>query len=158
MSLILMTRLFYKALLLQGEIWCWSLLGFKGLITTIDRKSKLVDAKNMIYMWGRYVLWWVSIHYLGIPLCIEKGDNHLPVFERKAFFKCKFTEIRIKPYLNRKKSRIESISTYAEYHALLNLIGFPSQIYWSMFMYSAWQGIPMISYERPVYACDFFCF
>ena len=79
MSLILMTRLFYKALLLL-------LLGFKRLITTTDRKSKLVDAKNMIYMWGRYVLWWVSIHYLGIPLCIEKGDNHLPVFERKAFF------------------------------------------------------------------------
>ena len=31
MSLILMTTLFHKALLLQGEIWCWSLLGFKGL-------------------------------------------------------------------------------------------------------------------------------
>ena len=31
MSLILMTTLLYKALLLQGEIWCWSLLGFKGL-------------------------------------------------------------------------------------------------------------------------------
>ena len=31
MSVILMTALFYKALLLQGEIWCWSLLGFKGL-------------------------------------------------------------------------------------------------------------------------------
>ena len=31
MSLILMTTLFYKALILQGEIWCWSLLGFKGL-------------------------------------------------------------------------------------------------------------------------------
>ena len=29
MSLILMTTLFYKALLLQGEIWCWSILGFK---------------------------------------------------------------------------------------------------------------------------------
>ena len=31
MSLILMTTLFYKALILQGEIWCWSLLGLKGL-------------------------------------------------------------------------------------------------------------------------------
>ena len=31
MSVILMTTLFYKALILQGEIWCWSLLGFKGL-------------------------------------------------------------------------------------------------------------------------------
>ena len=26
-----MTTLFYKALILQGEIWCWSLLGLKGL-------------------------------------------------------------------------------------------------------------------------------
>ena len=31
MSVILMTTLFYKALILQWEIWCWSLLGFKGL-------------------------------------------------------------------------------------------------------------------------------
>ena len=29
MSLILMTTLFYKEFLLQGEIWCWSLLGLK---------------------------------------------------------------------------------------------------------------------------------
>ena len=26
-----MTTLFYKAVILQGEIWCWSLLGLKGL-------------------------------------------------------------------------------------------------------------------------------
>ena len=31
MSVILMTTLFYKALILQGEIWCWSLLGLKRL-------------------------------------------------------------------------------------------------------------------------------
>ena len=31
MSVTLMTTLFYKALKLQGEIWCWSLLGLKGL-------------------------------------------------------------------------------------------------------------------------------
>ena len=31
MSVILMTTLFFKALILQGEIWCWSLLGLKGL-------------------------------------------------------------------------------------------------------------------------------
>ena len=31
MSVILMTTLFYKAIILQGEIWCWSLLGIKGL-------------------------------------------------------------------------------------------------------------------------------
>ena len=32
MSLILMTTVFYKAVILQGEIWHWSLLGLKGLI------------------------------------------------------------------------------------------------------------------------------
>ena len=32
MSVILMTTKFYEALILQGEIWCWSLLGFKGLM------------------------------------------------------------------------------------------------------------------------------
>ena len=31
MSLILMTTLFYKAVILHGEIWRWSLLGLKGL-------------------------------------------------------------------------------------------------------------------------------
>ena len=31
MSVILMTTLFYEALIVQGEIWCWSLLGLKGL-------------------------------------------------------------------------------------------------------------------------------
>ena len=32
MSVILMTTLFYKALILQAEIWCWSILRLKGLI------------------------------------------------------------------------------------------------------------------------------
>ena len=31
MSVILMTTLFDRALILQGEIWCWSLLGLQGL-------------------------------------------------------------------------------------------------------------------------------
>ena len=31
MSAIPMTTLFYKALILQGEIWCWSHLGLRGL-------------------------------------------------------------------------------------------------------------------------------
>ena len=34
MSVILMSTLFYKALILQGEIWCWSVLGLKGLNST----------------------------------------------------------------------------------------------------------------------------
>ena len=35
MSLILMTTLLYKALILQREIWCWSLLGLTRLNTTV---------------------------------------------------------------------------------------------------------------------------
>ena len=31
MLVILMTTLFYQALMLQGETWYWSLLGLKGL-------------------------------------------------------------------------------------------------------------------------------
>ena len=46
MSVILMTILFYKALILQGEIWCWSLLGLKGL--TCPNASKIVSA-NCLY-------------------------------------------------------------------------------------------------------------
>ena len=30
-SSILMTTVFYEEVILQGEIWCWSLLGLKGL-------------------------------------------------------------------------------------------------------------------------------
>ena len=39
MSLILMTTLFYKAVILQGEIWRWSLLGLKGLSSLFQLKS-----------------------------------------------------------------------------------------------------------------------
>ena len=35
MFVILITTLFYKALKLQREIWCWSLLGLKGLRVTL---------------------------------------------------------------------------------------------------------------------------
>ena len=41
MSVILMTTLFYKALILQGEIWCWSLLGIKGLRAGVKERSPL---------------------------------------------------------------------------------------------------------------------
>lgn len=37
------------------------------------------------------------IHYLGIPLCVAKGDNHLPVFERKAFFNVNLQRLELSP-------------------------------------------------------------
>ena len=54
MSLILMTTLFYKALILQGEIWCWSLLGLKGLIMTGDNDGD--DCGDNILMFIKWLL------------------------------------------------------------------------------------------------------
>ena len=48
MSVILMTTLFYKALILQGEIWCWSLLGLKGLRAGMNERFPLHN-KGIIY-------------------------------------------------------------------------------------------------------------
>ena len=47
MSVILMTTLFYKALILQGEIWCWSLLGLKGLTSTVQQKGESGNIINL---------------------------------------------------------------------------------------------------------------
>ena len=46
MSVILMTTLYYKALILQGEIWCWSLLGLKGLMYGVVRKFSNLSPKR----------------------------------------------------------------------------------------------------------------
>ena len=45
MSIILMTTLFDKALILQGEIWCWSLLGLrvKSQINSYLNNTHLTD-------------------------------------------------------------------------------------------------------------------
>ena len=39
-----MTTLFYKALIFQGEIWCWSVLGLKGL--TRKRQTREPERKS----------------------------------------------------------------------------------------------------------------
>jgi len=43
MSVILTTTLFYKALVLQGEIWCWSLLALKGLSMWNRASTKIYE-------------------------------------------------------------------------------------------------------------------
>ena len=43
MPVILITTLFYKALILQREIWCWSLLGFKRLTEFALHRDKDTD-------------------------------------------------------------------------------------------------------------------
>ena len=42
MSLILMTTLFYKAVMSQGEIGRWSLLGLKGLMNDHNQSTKFI--------------------------------------------------------------------------------------------------------------------
>ena len=44
---ILMTTLFKKALILQGEIWCWSLLGLKGLSNINFQWTKTLYQNNL---------------------------------------------------------------------------------------------------------------
>ena len=46
MSVILMKTLFYKALTLQGEIWCWSLLGLEGLSNDDDEDDNNNNGKK----------------------------------------------------------------------------------------------------------------
>jgi len=48
MSLILMTTLFYKALILQGQIWCWSHWRFKGL-----RQDRLLTVPYFFFFFSR---------------------------------------------------------------------------------------------------------
>ena len=55
MSIILVTTLFYKALILQGEIWCWSLLGLKGL--RLCSHSGLVHTIECFHMTSRRPYW-----------------------------------------------------------------------------------------------------
>ena len=49
-SVILMTTLFYKALILQGEIWCWSHLSLKGLIRKLHT-TLYFQARSRPFVW-----------------------------------------------------------------------------------------------------------
>ena len=68
MSIILMTTLFYKVLirLLQGEIWCWSLLGLKGLTVPV----KLALPQLLLYNFSESLLL-KGIWAGGRPLIIQ---------------------------------------------------------------------------------------
>ena len=66
MSVILMTPLLYKALIFQGEIWCWSLLGLKGLrgASFLTVESNIIIEIKLVHLltineWG-----WVSYEEL----------------------------------------------------------------------------------------------
>ena len=67
MSVILMTTLFYKALILQGEIWRWSLLGLKGLRKLVGKHFyHLVRILSKLHAFptGGY---WKNIYNRNLP-------------------------------------------------------------------------------------------
>ena len=69
MSVILMTTLFYKALLLQGEIWCWSLLGIKGLKIWPESKGMTLNLPVMLSVIARrfrHSLTWQLCHAFAL--------------------------------------------------------------------------------------------
>ena len=78
MFVILMTTLFYKALILQGEIWCWSPLGLKGL------KGRDVKKHCDTQIWAT-VLMVCSFVCLFVCLFVSSMHNiqHVSVYDRK---------------------------------------------------------------------------
>ena len=76
MFLILVTFLIDKALLLQGEIWCWSLLGLKGLILICNHKYcaniETHLAKNIPQITKTYQDFWKLQLITVISFAIEK--------------------------------------------------------------------------------------
>ena len=91
-SLILMTTLFYKALILQGEIWCWSFLGLKGLRAPIAE--------------------WESNGQIAIRLYIFKKKIRLPDYrnlgEMRENSKEYYVKIMVSKRNSGKKNRILS--------------------------------------------------
>ena len=81
-SVILMTTLFYKALILQGEIWCWSLLGLKGLrgqtsfplTKSLTKMSKEWPRRSRMGELPAQRTWWNSIFLWALKL-VSKFSN-----------------------------------------------------------------------------------
>ena len=82
MSVILMTTLFYKALISQGEGWCWSLVGLKGLTKGVELanwiyKQLTVDSLNWQAL---FILQWANKYVISeqkIPLEGQKKSYML---------------------------------------------------------------------------------
>ena len=65
---------FTKALILQGEIWCWSLLGFKGLSTCLSQQDIHVHCTAVIHFKGLLIRFQVTsdVKFVGREL----NKNH----------------------------------------------------------------------------------
>ena len=91
MSVILMTTLLYKALIFQREIWCWSLLGLKGLrgASFLTVESNIIIEIKLVHFltineWG-----WVSYEELWrwrTVLSVEaEADNTRPDLHNTSY-------------------------------------------------------------------------
>ena len=77
MSIILMTTVFYKAVILQWESWCWSLLGLKGLTLTATLLSlpRGEDEFNITLLssFGKKI----ELIFLSLSLQVEMIEDHV---------------------------------------------------------------------------------
>ena len=88
MSLILMTTLFYKALPLQGEIWCWSLLGIKGLNTSkCETSFDPPTAMGCFEESDKHCYWYLLIIITFRPLSYNQDSDC-----NQTFFVCKMQQ------------------------------------------------------------------
>jgi len=77
MSVILMTTVFYKAVILQGESWCWSLLRLKGLTVTgaLLSRPRGEDEFNITLLssFGKKI----ELSFIFLSLQVEMIEDHV---------------------------------------------------------------------------------
>ena len=122
MSVILMTTLFYKALIVQGEIWCWSLLGVKGL-TSLKRPFKsewntnwYIPVPSSLCLVNFIFCCFCLINlyrlsYAKYAISLLKTTNFLP-FSKRKYWSQMAPIIRL-PY--KSHSKLTRLSTMASY-------------------------------------------
>ena len=97
MSVILMTTLFYKALILQGEIWCWSALGRTSVKKKIDFTKRMYlfchpasRAYFCLLDWGGEKEALPESHQtFGVAASRNPGLVNLVFSRQTGFFECK---------------------------------------------------------------------
>ena len=120
-----MTTLFYKTLLLQGEIWCWSLLGFKGLITEL---SYFLLSHFLYIMWN-----WASIDTLAlrVQLYWHKSVNWI-LIDRTSRFSTQAERLKNNPF----GALALTYCTGSDAYLLLVVPFYPWFSFWFSFVFS----------------------
>ena len=77
MSVILMPTLFYKAVILHREIWCWSLLGLKGLTFGRSFRSTAAEAFSRASKTNLLVVYFSSLLLYICCSNSESGESNI---------------------------------------------------------------------------------